>query len=56
MYLPAQRLPEETKMNEAISPTYDRVKYRSFMNPENTPQVFQKGLKNEYDLYFIKAL
>lgn len=53
-YLPAQRLREESKMNEAISQEYDRVKYRSFMNPDTTLQVFTKGLKNEYDAYFMQ--
>lgn len=56
MYLPAQRLREEAKMNEAISKDYDRVKYRSFMNPDTNLQVFGKGLKNEYDVYFTQML
>lgn len=56
LYLPAQRLREESKMSEALSKEYDRVKYRSFMNPETNLQIFQKGLKNEYDAYFSQAL
>lgn len=56
MYLPAQRLREESKMSEAVSKEYDRVKYRSFMNPDTALQIFQKGLKNEYDSYFTQIL
>lgn len=56
MYLPAQRLREESKMSEAISKDYSRVKYRSFMNSETTLQTFDKGLKNEYDSYFTRVL
>lgn len=56
MYLPAQRLREESKMNEAISKNYSRVKYRSFMNSETNLQIFGKGLKNEYDSYFTRVL
>lgn len=55
-YLPAQRLREESKMNEAISKDYTRVKYRSFMNPETALQTFRKGLRNEYDAYFSQIL
>jgi hypothetical protein len=40
MYLPAQRLQEESKANEALSKDYDRVKYRSFMNSDTEPQMF----------------
>lgn len=47
---------EEPKMSEAIGKGYDRVKYRSFMNQETTIQIFDKGLKNEYDSYFLGAL
>lgn len=56
LYLPAQRLREEPKMSEAISKEYDRVKYRSFMNPDSNLQTFGKGLKNEYDTYFSHTL
>lgn len=56
LYLPAQRIREESKMNEALSSEYDRVKYRSFMNPDIPLQVFEKGLKNEYDAYFTRIL
>lgn len=56
MYLPAQRLHEESKINEAMSKDYTRVKYRSFMNPDTGLQVFGKGLKNEYDSYFFQVL
>lgn len=54
LYLPAQRLHEESKMNEAMSKDYDRVKYRSFMNPDTPLQVFDKGLKIKYDTYFTQ--
>ena len=56
MYLPAQRLQEESRINESISKDYSRVKYRNFMNPDVPLQIFQKGLKNEYDLYFSAIL
>jgi len=56
MYLPAQRLREESKMSESISKEYTRVKYRSFMNSEVSLQTFGKGLKNEYDSYFTRVL
>ena len=56
MYLPAQRIREESKMNEAISKDYERVKYRSFMNPDTQLQTFGKGLKNDYDTYFSEIL
>lgn len=56
MYLPAQRLQEESRINEAISKDYSRVKYRNFMNPDVSLQIFQKGLKNEYDSYFSVIL
>lgn len=56
LYLPSQRLKEESKMNESLSKDYTRVKYRSFMNPDTTLQIFGKGLKNEYDAYFSQIL
>lgn len=51
-YLPAQVIFEEKKLDEQISPDYERVKYRSFMNPDTDLHIFDKGLKNEYDAYF----
>lgn len=56
LYLPAQRIAEESKINESFSKEYSRVKYRSFMNSDATVQTFQKGLKNEYDAYFSEIL
>lgn len=56
MYLPAQRLREESKMSEAISKDYDRVKYRSFMNSDTWLETFDKGLRNEYNAYFSSVL
>lgn len=43
-------------MNEAMSPEYSRVKYRSFINSESDLRSFDKGLKNEYDAYFSGIL
>lgn len=54
--LPAQRIREESKMSEAMSKDYERVRYRSFMNPDTELQTFAKGLKNEYDAYFALVL
>lgn len=43
-------------MSEAMSKDYERVRYRSFMNPDTDLQTFGKGLKNEYDAYFTTIL
>lgn len=56
LYLPAQRTREESKLSEPISKEYDRVKYRSFMNSDVSLETFGKGLKNEYDSYFLGML
>ncbi len=56
LYLPAQRTREEAKLSEPISREYDRVKYRSFMNSDVSLETFEKGLKNEYDSYFLEIL
>lgn len=55
-YLPAQRIFEEQRINESVSREYERVKYRSFMNPEIELQSFDKGLKNEFEAYFSSVL